>query len=370
MTRLLLWQWQRRGGAPKYTMELARALAARGRVELHLSLSRRAEIFDAIQATGLPIHAVDTYSSGPSFLAATLRLPLIRADFGRYIRQQRIDAVVATMSHLWNPLLVGAVRRAGARLVTVVHDAAPHPGDEYPFRQRMVARELALSDRVVTLTEHVGAGVRANFDYPAGRMAVIPHGIFRFDTDPMRRREPPAGRPFRFLFFGRLLAYKGLDLLMDAMERIDRSVPLELVVAGAGDLGPLAERMARNPRVTLDRRWIPEGEIGEIFARADATVAPYREASQSGVLAASYGAGLPMIATPVGGLAEQVVPFGAGLVADDMSPDAFAAAMVRLASDPALYRALVARTVAAAEGPLSWDRIAAQFEEVVEGLRR
>jgi glycosyltransferase involved in cell wall biosynthesis len=75
-----------------------------------------------------------------------------------------------------------------------------------------------------------------------------------------------------------------------------------------------------------------------------------------------------MITTPVGGLAEQVVPFGAGLVAEDLSPDAFAAAMTRLAIDGDLYRTLAARTVAAAEGPMSWDRVAERFEEVIAGL--
>jgi len=367
VTRVLLWQWQRRGGGPKYTVELARALAARGRVELALSVSRQAEIIEQYRALGLPIQEIDTYRGGREFITATLRLPAVRAAFRDTLKRQRIEVVVATMSHLWNPLMVDLVTRAGARLVTVVHDAASHPGDDYPWRQRMIARELRASDRVVTLSTHVAAGVRANFAFPADRMAVIPHGIFRFDAGPIPRRAAPVDRPFRFLCFGRLLPYKGLDLLMDAVDRIDPAVNFELAIVGNGELGPLGTRMAAHPRVRLDQRWIPEDAVADIFAAADATVAPYREASQSGVLAAAYGAGLPMIATPVGGLAEQIAPFGAGLVADAMTPDAFAAAMTRLATDPALYARLAANTVAAAEGPLSWDRIAQQFEAVIGG---
>ncbi|GGF38207.1 hypothetical protein GCM10011611_50710 [Aliidongia dinghuensis] len=366
-SRVLLWQWQRRGGGPKYTLELARALAERGRVEPALSVSRQAEILESYRALGLPTQEIDTYRSGLGFLAATMRLTSVRAAFRDYLKRQRIDTVIATMSHLWNPIMVGLIRPAGARLVTVVHDAASHPGDGHPLRQRMIARELRASDRVVTLSDHVGAGVRANFGYPAARMAVIPHGIFRFDSEPIRAREWPEGRPFRFLFFGRLLPYKGLDLLMAAVERIDPQVPFELTIVGSGDLGPLAERIAADPRVRLDQRWIPETEVGRIFAAADATVAPYREASQSGVLAASYGAGLPMIATPVGGLVEQIAPYGTGLIAADMTPDAFAAAMTRLATEPALYRMLAAKAVETAEGPLSWNRIAQQFEDVIAG---
>lgn len=365
MTRTLLWQWQRRGGGPKYTLELARALARRGRLDLALSVSRQAEIIADYRALGLPLHEIDTYRGGREFVAATLRLPAIRAGFRKYLKAHRIETVIATMSHLWNPLMVDLVAGAGARLITVVHDAASHPGDDHPLRQRMIARELKASDRVVTLCDHVAAGVRANFDYPPGRMAVIPHGVFRFAPGPIPRREAPADRPFRFLFFGRLLPYKGLDLLIDAVERIDPSVNFELAVVGNGELGALEARLGAHPRVRLDRRWIPEDEVAGIFAAADAAVAPYREASQSGVLAAAYGAGLPMIATPVGGLVEQIAPFESGLVAADMTPDAFAAAMTRLATDPALYGRLTRNAVATAEGPLSWGRIAEQFEALI-----
>jgi len=366
--RVLLWQWQRRGGGPKYTAELARALAARGRVDAALSVSRQAEIIADYRAIGVPMQEIDTYRGGREFVTATLRLPAVRAAFRGYLRRQRIEVVVATMSHLWNPMMVDVVARAGARLVTVVHDADSHPGDTYPFRQSMIARELKASDRVVTLSDHVAAGVRANFAYPAERMAVIPHGIFRFDAGSTGAQRRSEGEPFRFLFFGRLLPYKGLDLLMAAVERIDPGVNFELAIVGSGDLGPLAARVAAHPRVRLDCRWIPEEAVAGIFAAADATVAPYREASQSGVLAASYGAGLPTIVTPVGGLAEQVTPFGAGLVAEDLSPAAFAAAMTRLATDPDLHRRLKANAVATAAGPLSWDRIAQQFEDVIQGL--
>jgi glycosyltransferase involved in cell wall biosynthesis len=370
VTRALLWQWQRRGGGPKYTLELARALALRGRVELALSVSRQAEIFEEYRALGLPLQEIDTYRGGREFITATLRLPAVRAAFRDYLKRQRIDVVVATMSHLWNPIMVDLVGRGGAKLVTVVHDAASHPGDDHPLRQRMIARELRVSDQVVTLSDHVAAGVRTNFAYPVERMAVIPHGIFRFDVEPISVRQAPTDRPFRFLFFGRLLPYKGLDLLMDAVERIDPAVNFELAIVGSGDLGRLDPRIAAHPRVRLDQRWIPEDAVAGIFARADATLAPYREASQSGVLAASYGAGLPMIATPVGGLAEQIVPFGAGLVADDMTPEAFASAMARLATDAALYGRLAANAAATAAGPLSWDRIAGQFEAAIERARR
>jgi len=357
--RLLLWHWGRRGGGPKYTIELARALAGREDIATSLSLSPQAEIYPDAMALGLPIFPVTTYRDRVSAVAALARLPSIRRRFRQHLMRNRIDVVVATMSHIWHPVMVDAVKQAGARLITVVHDAVAHPGDDYPLRRWMMRRELRYSDQIVALSRHVAGQLVREYDYPPSLITVIPHGVFPFG--PVRRREPPIGRPFRFLFFGRLLPYKGLDLLLDAMALLDPSVAVELAIVGSGDLGSLEDRIAADPRIRLDRRWVPEGEVRLIFDAADAIVSPYREASQSGVLAGAYGAGMPMIATPIGGLTEQVATYGAGLVADDMTAAAFARAMRRLATEPDLYRRCVENTLRTAAGPLSWPAIAGQF---------
>ena len=52
--RLMLWHWGRHGGGPRYTLELARALARLPEVEPHLSISRQCEIADDFRALGLP----------------------------------------------------------------------------------------------------------------------------------------------------------------------------------------------------------------------------------------------------------------------------------------------------------------------------
>ena len=58
--------------------------------------------------------------------------------------------------------------------------------------------------------------------------------------------------------------------------------------------------------VTVENRWVPEGEIGALFAWADVLVLPYREASQSGVAPAAIAAGRFVVSTRVGGLVEQL----------------------------------------------------------------
>jgi glycosyltransferase involved in cell wall biosynthesis len=71
--------------------------------------------------------------------------------------------------------------------------------------------------------------------------------------------------------------------------------------------------------VTVENRWVPEDDVGDILAWADAVVLPYREASQSGVAAAALAAGRWVVATRVGGIAEQL---GGEALARLCEPDA------------------------------------------------
>jgi glycosyltransferase involved in cell wall biosynthesis len=74
-------------------------------------------------------------------------------------------------------------------------------------------------------------------------------------------------------------------------------------------------------------------------------VLPHVEASQSGVAATAFGAGLPVVCTPVGGLPEQVLDGVTGLVARRADGPALADAILRLARDPQLYHAISSTVV-------------------------
>jgi glycosyltransferase involved in cell wall biosynthesis len=108
--------------------------------------------------------------------------------------------------------------------------------------------------------------------------------------------------------------------------------------------------------VSVENRWVPEAEIGALIGWADALVLPYREASQSGVAGTALAARRTVIATRVGGLAEQ-------LAGDELvrlcNPDAASLAeaiqeilnapvpsVPRLSRDPAVaWRAFAQRVV-------------------------
>lgn len=365
----LLWHWGRRGGGPRYTLELARAMADRDDIRTHLSHSRQAEIAADFAALGLPGPVVDTYSGPIGAALGTFRLPGLIHRFGRHIRTHAVDAVVCTMDHPWNPVVVPAIHPAGARYILTVHDAVAHPGEESRLRRWALRRQLAVADGVVALTDHVRDQLAAVHGYPLERVTVLPHGVFRFGAASPRRA--PTNRPMRLLFFGRILPYKGLDLLLEAYRLLRAenpaggARPVTLRIAGAGDLSAHTDALATLPDVTVDNRWFGEDEIARVLADADLLVLPYREASQSGPAVSACGAALPVVATPVGGLSEQIIDGRTGLLARAPTAEGIAEAIAAVTRDPALYAALSTGALAHADGALSWNPIADGFVDMI-----
>jgi glycosyltransferase involved in cell wall biosynthesis len=141
---------------------------------------------------------------------------------------------------------------------------------------------------------------------------------------------PPPPRahagPLRILSFGRLLPYKGLDLLVDGLRRLGPRVDLELRVVGAGPESSVLADLRGLPGVTVENRWVPEGEVGDLIAWADALILSHREASQSGAAAAAIAAGRWVVATRVGGLVEQLRESPLARLCDP-DPESLAAAL-------------------------------------------
>ena len=120
---------------------------------------------------------------------------------------------------------------------------------------------------------------------------------------------PPGAHtgPRRVLCFGRLRAYKGLDLLAEALRLVGTRPDMEVrVVEGQGPESPALANLRALPGVKVENRWVPECEVSTILSWADVVVLPYREASQSGIAPTALAAGRRVVATRVGGLSEQL----------------------------------------------------------------
>ncbi len=201
-------------------------------------------------------------------------------------------------------MCVAALHRAGVPAAVIVHDAEAHPGDGFPLLMTLQRQLIRRADVVVTLSSHVAEQLRARRLIGArAKLIVAAHPPFDFGPVP-----PAFGHAdgVRLLSFGRLLPYKGLDLLAEALRLLGPRPGLEVRVVGQGPESDTLRALRAQPGVTVENRWVAEAEIASLLGWADAVVLSYREASQSGVVAAALAAGRRVICTRVGGLIEQL----------------------------------------------------------------
>jgi glycosyltransferase involved in cell wall biosynthesis len=359
--RILVWYWGRRGGGAQYALGLARALARQQGVTVALSVSAQGELYPAFRDLGLAVDGVDTWNGIAGVPGALLRLPALRRRLLAGARQA--DVVLSAMTHPLTPLLAPAVGRIAA-YVPVVHDAMPHPGDTAFGWGWRLDRELSSARAAVALSGAVAGLLAAR----RPGLPLIRSGLPALLAAEGAAAPPPPGPP-ELVFFGRLKPYKGLDLLRDAFAAVRLRHPgVRLRVVGEGDAAAAAPGLPALPGVTVETRWVPEADIPALLGGAHAVVLPYREASQSGVAAQALALGVPVVATPVGGLPEQVRPGRGGIVAAAPTAAAFAAALEAALAPGALERlraeALAARPAGA------WDAVAAGLCDALRRLGR
>jgi glycosyltransferase involved in cell wall biosynthesis len=277
--------------------------------------------------------AVDTFDHPIGALVHLPRIAAIRRRVVKALRDHAADSAVVLMPHVWTPLIASAIKRAGARYTVIIHDAAPHPGDTTALLHRWLLRDVRHADRVITLSEHVARQLVSWGVVPAARVRTL------FLPASGAQRETAGARlqgPVAFLFFGRIVRYKGLSLFVDACEMLRNDGQLfQLGVVGEGDISDQQPRLERLGAEVVNR-WVAHSEIAAILNRYDAVVVPSTEASQSGVIALAHGHGLPAIVTPVGGLPGQVEHGPTGLVASSVSAAGIAAEMRRFLLEPQL----------------------------------
>ena len=303
--RALVWHWGRRGAGPLFAAHLAQAMGAQSGLDVCLSLAAGAEILAGPEAPECDWRE-PTYNNTLGFLTQFCAAPLVAGRTRRFLARNRPEIAICAMPALLDGRMRSALRRAGIPYAVVVHDATAHPGEWLNFKLLGQQRLLRGARWLFALTGHVEAElIRQGFGAAGQRIHRLWHPLISFAGTVPRPPGAVGARP-RILHFGRLLPYKGLDLLAGALEILGPARPFELRVCGEGPNSRSLERLKAQPGVELEQRWFADSEISGLLAWADALVLPYREASQSGVAALALAAGKHVLSTNVGGLPEQL----------------------------------------------------------------
>jgi glycosyltransferase involved in cell wall biosynthesis len=289
------------------------------------------------------------------FRRSRLRIPvkLLEHPVG-LARLRRRAADVVHLQWLAAPELDDRLLRLRAPAVFTAHDLLPR---RTAAKRDLWLRLLSRFQRVVVHSER-GRDTLAELGVPAERLRVVPHPVF--PSAPERNDD---GRTL--LSLGIIRAYKGIDDAIEAMKRIDGA---RLLVAG-DPLEPVEPYQVRaGDRAEWRLGYLSDAEVDRALGEATVALFPYRpEIDQSGALLRALGAGVPVVAYDVGGLAEPVRRFGAGRVVSAGDVAALAEAARELLHDEsALAQARAGAERARAE--LTWDAAARAHLELYREL--
>jgi glycosyltransferase involved in cell wall biosynthesis len=175
------------------------------------------------------------------------------------------------------------------------------------------------------------------------------------------------------LYYGRFDVYqKGLDVLLEAMTRLGArgGAPPPLLMLGRGRDAERVRRMVAERglagRVTIRENPTRE-EVLVAMSGARALVHPSRFEGLPMVPAEAMAAGVPVVATDVGAVAEVLDGGRAGILVAPNEPDALAAALESVLGDAA-RRATLGAAARASAGRFRWDRVADEHHEFLKAV--
>lgn len=313
------------GGAERYVVDLAAALRERGHSPLIACAAGGVHAETAARA-GVPVlpllDAVVKRRLSPRFARALRRV----------VVERRPDLVHA---HIYASASAAALATAGLRVPLVVteHTEAPWRGRGARLASRLTYRR---ADRLVAVSSAIERLLREGYRVPPERVTAIPTAIAPRPGATTPWPPLPAGRPLVGRV-SRLAPEKGVDVFLHAAARLAPLHPeARFLVVGDGpcraELEALAATLGLGERVHF-LGFRPDARA--VIADLDVLAVTSRSDGAPLVVLEAMAAAVPVVASAVGGLVDQVAHGRTGLLVPPDEPGALAEALGALLGDRA-----------------------------------
>jgi glycosyltransferase involved in cell wall biosynthesis len=243
-------------------------------------------------------------------------------------------------------------------------------------------------DHIIVHTGKMKEELIESFKIRKDKISVIPFGIN--DVIPSSNLTRAEGKRKLnlengekiMLFFGNIAPYKGLDQLIKALVYLkERIGNLKLVVAGRikhrcqaywNNIEKLIKDYDLNEYIIKRIEFIPGEEAEIYFKSADVLILPYKNIFQSGLIYTSYSFGLPVVATDVGSLRDDIIEGKTGFVCSPNDPEDLAR-KITLFYESNLFKDLEANRkeiIQYAKEKYSWEKAGDKTYEVYKKMIR
>ena len=238
-------------------------------------------------------------------------------------------------------------------------------------QRQMTLKALERADRLMAVSTAMKEKI-ASFGITPDKITVIPNGLDASfvpdNTNDGHRQNGPGqenGEERTILFCGRLSPEKGIDVLLDAVKKLnDRGTPFALLLVGDGPLRKpledLSARLGLQEKVRFAGE-VPPQRVPSLMNSSHVLCLPSLREGWPNVVMEALGCGIPVVASRVGGVPEILNRPGSGYMVPPGDPTALAEALGR-----ALHETWDRETVREAVAGRTWDHVA---EEILHQLR-
>lgn len=308
------------GGQEMVILSLATAMDRRRFAPRVLCLSEAGDLAPRFEAAGVPVDVLDPPVGTSSFRA----LSSVR----RYLREHRPDIL---HTHNPTPHQYGALARLGTGVPALVH--TKHGRNVLPTTRGRILERVAsrLTDAVVAVSRDAADVALATDGVPRERLRVIRNGIAPGPEGATGHRDP-----WRAVHIARLNNIKDQATLLRAARIVrDREPRFRLDLVGDGELREPLQAQARELHLDDVVRFHGfQNDVWPFLGEASVFVLSSVSEGIAITLLEAMAAGLPVVATDVGGNSEVVVPGETGLLVPVRDPGQLADALHRVLSNP------------------------------------
>jgi glycosyltransferase involved in cell wall biosynthesis len=337
----------------EYSLQMARAMAVHNKVLLIVDLSNfESEVREPDHLPeNLSIAKLSrkTFAQKLGFVWKVIAKALIFRAEVVHLQEHGL-----TTSHVASRLLCALFPS-----VLTVHDPKPHSGLDALAHSKNARRLNRIHKAVSAFHVHGSAcAMMLRDEVKVNNRAVIETAHGPIYVPHVNEIATPS--PTRILLFGRMQKYKGVEAFIDMAEEVAKEIPsLQAVLAGTGpEITRLRDRIKQSPHLVLIEKFMTPAEVISEFQKAALIVAPYIDATQSGVVAAAFANGRPVLATSVGGLVDSVTSGVNGILVPPQNPQALATEATKILGNHNIQRVLARNALATANGPHSWRSVA------------
>ncbi|MFL5560770.1 MAG: glycosyltransferase family 4 protein [Gemmatimonadaceae bacterium] len=312
-------------------------------------------------------NAADRASRSPLF--AMVSVAYIAAGImaiRRLVRARRYDVVHVHWPVPHALMGIAAQRTAKLPMVTTYYGAELRLAARSRVFTRLLRAAARRSARNAAISRHTADDLTRLTGVTA---EIIPYSIA---FTPHARSTTTAERPFTVLFVGRLVARKGVPVLLEAWAQAALPNAKLVIVGGGPDRDALEARSASlGVDANIDFRGrVSDEELASAYSTADLFVLPAvldARGDTEGlgvVLLEAMASHVPVLASAAGGITDVIVDGESGILVPPGDAAALSNALRRVAGDPALRATLAANGARRVREHFSWDAIADRWAEV------